>query len=229
MRFRLPGAMLALALPACGGHAAPSSGTSLDDVGHRIALTRPARRIVSLSPSTTELLFAIGAGPALVGRTRWCDYPPEAASVPSVGDGLDPNVELVVSRRPDLVVLYASTGNQGIIARLDALGIASASLKLDRLDDLPRAARLLGRLAGMAPRADSLAAWYQARLDSARSAGAAPERRVALVVWDNPPIVIGAGSFLTEVVALAGARNVFDDVAQPSAPTGIETITARDP
>jgi len=221
--------MLALALPACGGRTTPSSGTSLDDVGHRIALTQPARRVVSLSPSTTELLFAIGAGPALVGRTRWCDYPPDAASVPSVGDGLDPNVELVVSRRPDLVVLYASAGNQSVIARLDALGIASASLKLDRLDDLPRATRLLGRLTGTSPRADSLAAWYQTRLDSARSARAAPVRRVALVVWDNPPIVIGAGSFLTEVVALAGARNVFDDVAQPSAPTGIETITARDP
>jgi ABC-type Fe3+-hydroxamate transport system substrate-binding protein len=221
--------MVAVALPGCGGRQAPPRDALLDDLGHQVALARPARRIVSLSPSTTELLFAIGAGPVVVGRTRWCDYPPEAAAVPSVGDGLDPNVELLLSRRPDLVVLYASAGNQSVIARLDAMGIASASLKLDRLDDLPRAARLLGRLTGTAPRADSLAAAYQARLDSARAVRGAPARRVAVIVWDNPPIVIGAGSFLTDMLALAGARNVFDDVAQPSAPTGIETIAARDP
>lgn len=232
MRFPILVTVLAAALPACGGRGTLPPGARLDDLGHRIALTPPAQRIVSLSPSTTELLFAIGAGPAVVGRTRWCDYPPAAASVPSVGDGLDPNVEMVLSRRPDLVVLYASAGNRGVVGRLDGLGVASASLKLDRLDDLPRAARLLGQFTGTALRADSLAAWYQGRLDSARAARAAraaPDVRVALVVWDNPPIVIGAGSFLTEVVALAGARNVFDDIPQPSAPTSIETIAARDP
>jgi ABC-type Fe3+-hydroxamate transport system substrate-binding protein len=234
-------AILAVGLSACGGRRAPPRDALVDDVGHRVTLTQPAQRIVSLSPSTTELLFAIGAGSAVVGRTRWCDYPPEVAAVPSVGDGLDPNLELVLSRRPDLVVFYASPGNQSVIARLDRLGIASASLRLDRLDDLPGATRLLGRLARREPRADSLARAFQARLDSARAASGAPPSspapavaraapaRVAVIVWDNPPIVIGAGSFLTDLLALAGARNVFDDVPQPSAPTGIEAITARDP
>jgi ABC-type Fe3+-hydroxamate transport system substrate-binding protein len=235
LRLGLLSAILAAGLSACGGRSAPPRDAPVDDIGQRVALTQPARRIVSLSPSTTELLFAVGAGSAVVGRTRWCDYPPEVSAVPSVGDGLDPNAELVLSHRPDLVVLYASPGNQSVIARLDRLGIASASLQLDRLDDLPRAARLLGRLTGTAPRADSLARAFQARLDSARAASAAaqasaaPRTRVAVIVWDNPPIVIGAGSFLTEMLALAGARNVFEDVAQPSAPTGIEAIAARDP
>lgn len=226
--FRRPGAILATALIACGRDAPPQRAP-LDDLGHRVALTQPARRIVSLSPSTTELLFAIGAGPAVVGRTRWCDYPPEVAVVPSVGEGLSPNVELVLSRRPDLVVLYASSGNQGVIQRLDGLGVASASVRLDRLDDLPRAARLLGALTGHTRQADSLASWFQSRLDSARAARPAPAHRVAVVVWDNPPIVIGAGSFLTEMLGLAGARNLFDDLPQPSAPTSLEAVAARGP
>ncbi len=228
---------LVAALGACTTREAPPPDRLMDDLGHAVALARPARRIVSLSPSTTELLFAIGAGSRVVGRTRWCDFPPEAAAVPSVGDGLNPNLELVLSRTPDLVVFYASAANQGAIARLDGLGLATASVRLDRLDDLPRVARLLGRLTGTTRAADSLALGLAAALDSARAAGTAPGKprsyeagkRVAVVAWDNPPIVIGAGSFITELIELAGARNVFDDLASPSAQTGIEVIAARDP
>src|SRR3989441_11946489 len=72
---------------------------------------RPAQRIVSLLPSFTEILFAIGAGDRLVGRTQWCDYPPAALAIPSVGDGMPPNVEAVAGRKPDLVVLYNSRPN----------------------------------------------------------------------------------------------------------------------
>lgn len=229
MRFRpfLTGSVLVAA--ACLAREGRLPDTWVDDVGHRVVLDQPAQRIVSLSPSTTELLFAIGAGPRVVGRTHWCDYPPQVAAVPSVGDGLNPNLELVLSHRPDLVVFYASAANQSAIARLDGLKVAAASLRLDRLDDLPRAARLLGRLAGTERRADSLSLQFEARLDSARAARVAPARRVAVIVWDNPPIAIGAGSFLAELLALAGASNVFDDVLQPSVPTGIEAIAARDP
>lgn len=237
MRSRLFGTSLAAVLAACGTRAAPPPDRLVDDLGHPVALAGPARRIVSLSPSTTELLFALGAGGWVVGRTQWCDFPPEAVTVPSVGDGLNPNLELVLSRKPDLVVFYASAANQGVITRLDGLGLATVSVRLDRLDDVPRAARLLGRLTGATARADSLAARFAAALDSARAAGSAPAQsgsnergpRVAVVAWDNPPIVIGAGSFLTELIELAGGRNVFDDLAQPSAQTGIEAIAARDP
>lgn len=228
LRFGIVGSFL-LATLACAPREAAPPGGVVDDLGHAVVLARPAARIVSLSPSTTELLFAIGAGAQVVGRTRWCDYPPEVATVPSVGDGLNPNVELVVARRPDLVVFYASPANDGAIARLAELGITTASLRLDRLDEGPRAARLLGRLTGQSARADSLADAFATGLDSARAARPPATVRVAVLVWDNPPIVIGAGSFLTELLSLAGARNVFDDVPKPSAPTSVEAITARDP
>ena len=109
---RSPFVLAALVLPACAR--APSSGAivRMDDWGRTVALAAPARRIVSLAPATTELVFALGLGDRLVGRTRWCDYPPAALRVPDVGDGMGPNVEAVAARRPDLVLLYASPANR---------------------------------------------------------------------------------------------------------------------
>lgn len=190
----------------------------------------PARRVVSLSPAFTELLFAIGAGDRVVGRTAWCDAPAAALAVPSVGDGLAPNVEAVLARAPDLVVLYASATNASAVDRLAALGVPTRTLPMDRLDDVPAAARALGQLTGTAGHADSLAAAFTRAVDSARRATpSAPTRRVLLLAWEEPPIVIGGGSFQDELVTLAGAVNVFADLDLPSAQVTVEAIAARDP
>ncbi|HZI21114.1 MAG TPA: helical backbone metal receptor [Gemmatimonadales bacterium] len=197
-----------------------------DDAGRSVSLAAPARRIVSLLPSFTELLFAIGAGDRLVGRTTWCDYPPEARAVPNVGDGIPPNVEAVAARHPDLVVLYRAGPNAAAAEQLERLGIQVVLLDLNQLTDLGRAARILGRLTGREWSADSLGR----TMDSLASQPPVPSTHsIAFIVWDNPPIVIGAGSYLDRLAALAGARNVFHDIATPSAQVGIETIAARDP
>jgi ABC-type Fe3+-hydroxamate transport system substrate-binding protein len=189
-----------------------------------------ATRVVSLSPAFTELLFAIGAGDVVVGRTDWCDFPPAARSVPSVGDGIAPNVEAILARRPDAVLVYASGANTAATAQLRAANIAVITLPMDVLDDVPAAARRLGQLTGRPTRADSLARTFAAALDSARAVAAdGPVPRVMLLAWDQPPIVIGAGSFQHELVTLAGATNVFEDLPQPSGQVAIETIAARDP
>src|SRR5581483_7437187 len=154
-------ATLALACRA-GSRPAPGGGLRVvDDAGRTVALAGPARRIVSLSPAITELVFALGAGERLVGRTTWCDYPPAARAVPSVGDGLNPSVEAVAARRPDLVGLYRST--------------------------LDGAAAPLGRLTGRVRAGDSLAAALAAV--GARP-GPPLGVRLAFVTWDNPPVVI---------------------------------------
>ena len=227
-------AVVVAALVACRGseHASPSPRggaaalTVSDDVGRLVALAQPARRIVSLSPAVTELLFALGVGDRVVGRTTWCDYPPVVRLVPSVGDGLNPSLEAIAARRPDLVVLYRSPLNETAAAQLTRLGSAAVVLRQDRLEDVARAARLLGRLAGRPAAGDSLA-------DSLSRLLAAPAppsgRRLAFVVWDNPPIVIGAGSYLDQLATLAGAENVFHDIGAASAAVGLETIATRDP
>src|SRR5213079_206586 len=194
-RTHLAGLLL-FAMPACReASRTPPSGDLVvtDDAGRRVALAAPARRVVSLLPSFTELLFAIGAGDRLVGRTTWCDYPPEALAVPSVGDGMPPSVEAVAARRPDLVVLYRSGPNVTAAEQLERLGIRTVLFDLNLLEQLGPAARRLGALTGHSRAADSLARV----VDSLASQPPAPSTRsLAFIVWDNPPIVIGAGSYL---------------------------------
>lgn len=186
----------------------------------------PARRIVSLLPSFTEILFAIGAGDQVIGRTQWCDYPPAALQVPSVGEGLPPNIEAVAARKPDLVVLYNAGPNVIAAKQLDRIGIRALLLDMNRLEDIAPAARTLGRLTGLEQRAESLS---QAMDSLLHQPPPTATTSLAFVVWDNPPIVIGRGSFLDELAARAGARNVFHDVSAPSAQVSLETIVARDP
>src|SRR5881392_1336608 len=227
-RTHLAGLLL-FAMPACreAGRTPPSGDLVVtDDAGRRVALAAPARRVVSLLPSFTELLFAIGAGDRLVGRTTWCDYPPQALAVASVGDGIPPNVEAVAARTPDLVVLYRSAPNVTAAAQLGRLGIRSVLFDLNRLEELGPVARRLGVLTGQVGRADSLARVT----DSLASQPPVPSpQSLVFIVWDNPPIVIGAGSYLDRLAALSGARNVFHDVHSPSAQVSIGTIAARDP
>lgn len=197
-----------------------------DDAGRPITLAAPAHRVVSLAPSITELLFALGAGDRVVGRTTWCKYPPEAERVPVVGDGLNPNIEAVAAQRPDLVVLYRSQLNETAATQLERLGIPAVILAQDRLEDVARAARLLGRLTGRDAAGDSIVAVMDSLLRAPRPP---PRARVVFVVWDNPPIVIGAGSYLDQLTTLAGGANAFHDLAAASATVSIETIAARDP
>lgn len=216
-RFPAVAAVAALAAIACGPERTPVVGGV-------------AERVVSLAPAFTEILFAIGAGDRVVGRTAWCDMPPAARNVPSVGDGMAPNVEAIVARAPDLVVVYASPANTAAVERLAELGIRTLTLPMDRLAHVADAARVLGNATGVGDRAAALGARFAAALDSARAVGPpANPRRVLLLAWDGPPIVIGGGSFQHELVTLAGAENVFADLAQPSAQVTIETIAARDP
>jgi ABC-type Fe3+-hydroxamate transport system substrate-binding protein len=161
-----------------------------------------------------------------VGRTTWCRYPSAALLVPDVGDGLNPNLEAIAARRPDLVVLYRSQLNETAATQLARLGIPAVTLAQDRLEDIAHAARELGRLTGRDAAGDSIGAAIEALL---RTPAPAPIRRVAFVVWDNPPMVIGGGSYLDQLATLAGGANVFHDLGAASATVSIETIVARNP
>ena len=222
---------VATALAACVNVPRGWGITRVDDWGRTVSLRAPARRIVSLSPASTEILFALGLGGRVVGRTRWCDYPAAARAVADVGEGVGPNVEAVAARRPDLILLYASSANRAAAERFAALGIATAAIQLDRADDVRRAAVLIGGLAGAARAADSLVAVF----DSARAAAVREAPRLArhprlyVDVWTEPPMTVGRGSYLSEVIRAAGGENVFGDVRASSATVSLETIARRDP
>jgi ABC-type Fe3+-hydroxamate transport system substrate-binding protein len=127
-----------------------------------------------------------------------------------------------------LVVLYRSPLNETAAAQLGRLGVAAVTLAQDRLEDIAAAARELGRRTGRDAAGDSIAAAMEALLGRAPPPAAAIAR-VAFVVWDNPPMVIGAGSYLDQLATLAGGVNVFHDLGAASAVVSIETIAARNP
>ena len=208
---------------------AGATATAVDDAGDTVRLATVPRRIVSLIPATTELLFAIGAGPALVGRTQWCDYPAAALKVPNLGDGINPSVEAVLASRPDLVILYNSAQNAAIAGRLRTLGIATIRLNTDALRDVARVGRLLGRLTGHVAGADSMAAAFDTALAHATVTTAGKRPSVLLLVWEQPPMTIGSGSFLNELVERAGGANLFEDLSATAGTVSIEAVAARDP
>jgi ABC-type Fe3+-hydroxamate transport system substrate-binding protein len=218
------------AIGSCRNAPAPASRSGLvDDAGDTLALDAPAGRVVSLIPAATELLFAIGADSVVVGRTSYCDYPAAARAVPDLGDGIKPSIEAVLARRPDLVVLYNSGQNAAVAGRLRGLGIPTLRINTDALSDVPRVARMLGRVTGHQRGADSVAAAFDTAVTNAtrRLGGGRP--KVLLLVWEQPPMTIGRGSFLSELVERAGGENLFADVAASSGVVSIEAVAARNP
>ncbi len=221
---------LTAAAASCGRERASSGSlVAVDDAGDTVRLASPATRIVSLIPATTEILFAIGAGPHVVGRTKWCDYPAVAAAVTSVGDGINPNLEAILGARPDLVVMYRSGSNAGAALRLRQAGVPTLQLTVDRLTDVARVGHLLGILTGRERQADSMGRALDSALVTGTRHPDSTSPRILIVAWDQPPIAIGAGSFLSELVERAGGINVFEDLKEPSAQVSLEAIVQRDP
>ena len=211
--------------------AAPPKGQlqAVDDARDTVRLQAPARRVVSLIPAATELLFAIGAGTSVVGRTQYCDYPPAAQAVANLGDGIKPSIEAVLAQRPDLVVLYNSGQNAAVAGRLRELGIPHLRINTDALSDVPRVSRLLGLLTGHSRGADSVIAVFDTALAHATTAPTARRPKVLLLVWEQPPMTIGRGSFLSELIERAGGENLFADVTTSSGVVSIEAVAARNP
>ncbi len=227
-------ATIAFAIAACSGdRASLDRGSSIgtDDFGHPVLIAGdPPRRIVSLNPATTELLFALGVGERVVGRTHWDEWPDAARNVPDLGPGVRPNVEAVLAARPDLVVLYASADNRSAARRLREAGVRTISLKIDRIEHFVRATRLLGRVLGDSLRADRVADTVLATLDGVRERTAAmPQPRVVWPVDVSPVIVIGGGSFLSQLIEIAGAVNAYGDMAAVSPQLALEDVHRRAP
>ena len=226
------GLALGLGVISCSDGPPTTGEREVDDFGDTVTAGTQATpaRIVSLNPTSTELLFAIGAGPRIVGRTQWDVWPDEARSIPDVGPGLRPNVEAVLARRPDLVILYASEDNRSAAGQLRAAGVRTLALKIDSIGSFVRGARLLGLATGRHTEAALVVDSVMRTLERVRGATAGLERPgVFWHIWDSPIITIGAGSYMSELVEIAGGRNIYADLPEPSASVALEDIVRRDP
>ena len=226
-------AFLAIAtLASCGEPRRAAPVSDIDDFGDTIragTITSPAR-IASLNPATTELLFALGAGPRVVARTTWDVWPAAARAVTDVGPGLRPNVEAVLAQHPDLVVLYASAENRVAAQQLRAAGASVIALRTDRLADFVRASRELGRAVGESASASIVIDTMQRTLARVRAATLHLDHpTVFWHVWDSPIYTIGAGSFLDELLTIAGGTNIYADRSEPAPQVSLEDVIKRDP
>ena len=208
--------------------ATPDPVVVVDADGRTVSLVAPATRVVSLVPSATETLHAIGAASTLVGRTDF-DAQPWAEAVPSVGGGLEPSLEVLVSLDPDLVIRFAGEQDPRTAERLDDLGIPYVSVRPDRLEDILAIARLLGRATGYGEEGEALAVGLRDQLDEVAVAVAElPRIRVAYVLGGAPPWVSGSSTYISDVLALAGGDNVFTDLTAHYAPISPEELLSRD-
>ncbi len=223
-------ALVATVLACAGERAAVSGPIVVDDFGDTLRLAGPVTRVVSLNPVTTELLFALDAGALLVGRTSWDLFPAEAAAVPDMGAGMGPNIEMVIGQRPDLVLLYGSESNRTAAQQFRAAGIATLTYRTDKIEDLQRVVPIIAAAIGRDSLGRLVADSVRASVNAVRDLPRPSEPvRAFWHVWDAPLMTIGGGSYLSELLTVAGATNVFDDIAAPSPQISLEEVARRNP
>jgi iron complex transport system substrate-binding protein len=211
--------------PAHGG---PNQGSAVAASDERVAT-----RIVSLVPSFTETLFAIGAGPQVVGVSSFDRDPPEVARLPRVGGLLDPDLERILQLRPDLVVTYGS--QTALAQQLGRANIRTVSYRHGTIRDVLSSIEEAGRLTGHLDRARRLGADIEARLAAIRARTAGHPRPSVLLVFGREPLALrgiyasGGVGFLHELIEIGGGRDVFADVPRESVQATTELILARRP
>ena len=199
-----------------------------DASGAEVALAGPARRIVSLVPSATQTLRSIGADGALVGRTDF-DRDAWSRALPSVGGGIEPNLESIVALQPDLVIRFGGSQDPRTPRRLDELGIEHLAVRPDHLEDIYRTAAILGVVTGHEEAADSLVeSIRRGLLELSAKAATLPRVRVAYVLGGTPPFVSGPGTYIDEIVSLVGGDNVFRDLTVLYSSVSPEQLLTRD-
>lgn len=205
--------LLCLALLTPSAHAAQ---TVTDDLGRRVTLPHPPRQIISLAPSVTEILFAVGAGGKVAGDTAYCDWPPAARNLPHVGGPITPNAEKILALRPDLIILADQTlpraQADALAARWRAPVYVTAAATYAQVE---KDVAALGALAG-SPRAtaDALARMRAAQAVVRRAVQERPRPRVFVIVWDKPLMTAGGGSFIGDLIRLAGGVNVAEHMGE---------------
>lgn len=193
----------------------------------------PGRRIVSTAPSITEALFALGLGGRVAGVTTFCNYPEEARRLPKIGTYIQPNLEVIVSLRPDLVVVESNPIR--LREKLEALGLRVLELHFTTVADIYNSIERLGQVAGVPERAEALNRSIRSRLEEIRRRTAPlPQRTMLFLVGRSPNaleglIAVGRASYLNELITVAGGANIFRDAPTAYPKVSLEEVLARNP
>ena len=208
-----------------------SSIVITDQTGRTVTLPDIPQKIISLSPGNTEILFALGLGDRVIGRTEYCNYPAEALDVPSIGGFSTPNVEEIVALEPDLI-LAANIHIAEIVPQLEGYGLNVLCLDPADISDILDAITLVGEATAAESAAQTLVNNMQNRVDAvtAKTDGLtqAEKKRVLYIIWHDPLMAAGSGTFHDELIQMAGGINIAGDLE--GYPTlDMEAVIAADP
>jgi len=209
-----PGAFAARQAPPL----AAATRSVTDEIGRRVTVPSDVKRIVSLAPNLTEILYALGLDSKLVGDTDYCDVPAAAKTKPHVGSVLAPNLEAIVALHPDVILAVANSGNRKeTVEALDHTGLAVYAIDPRTVRDVLASIEHIAALAGAQQQGEELAARLQARLDAVQArVKELPPAHALFVVWDEPLITIGHNTLIADALRWAGAESVI--VSQQSWP-----------
>lgn len=201
-----------------------------DDARHTVTLPQPARRIVSLAPHATELLFAAGAGGYVVGVSDYSDYPPAARQLPSVGSSSALDIERIAALKPDLVIAWSSGNSASQLARLRALGIPVFESEPRQLEAIASSLQRLGQLAGVPDSGAAAAKAFSARLAQLTATyQQRPPVRVFYQIWQKPLMTLNGNHMVSSVIRLCGGENVFGQLPQLAPTVSTEAVLTANP
>ena len=213
----------------CTSPAAP--GNITDDLGRNIQIEAIPDRIVSLAPSNTEILFALGLGEKVVGVTDYCNYPDEAKDKPSIGGFSTVNIEAVVALEPDLI-LATERHSKTIIPALENLGCTVVALSPTTLDEVIESIDFVGEITGTQKEASQLTGNLQKRIATIKrktnNITQDEKPRVLYLTWHDPLMTAGTGTLADDVITTAGGINIASDISGDNA-ISLETVIDRNP
>ena len=218
-----------LAAQAPAAASGPFYKEVVDEMGRTVRIPQPVNRIISLAPSLTETVYALGMQDRLVGDTDYCDYPPEAQKKTKVGGAINPSIEQIVALRPDLVLITKGLNRPETARALDGLGIASYATDPHSVREIISSTQKLAGVLGAAEVGTSLGAELEKHLaELQQRLFGIPPRRVLFVVWTEPLISAGKGTFIADALRYAGAVSVIDST-QDWPQVSLEEVVKQQP
>ncbi|MBS0388928.1 MAG: ABC transporter substrate-binding protein, partial [Proteobacteria bacterium] len=204
--------------------------TLRDDEGRLLTLAAPPRRIVSLSPGATAMLFAAGGGARVVGTADFSDEPDAARSITRIGDSHGFDLERILALHPDVVVAWTGAFSAAQLLQFERAGLPVYRHRVARLDDLPVALRRLGALLDTRSTADAAADALHQRIGALRAHySRALKPRLLLQVWDRPVYTLGGEQLVSDAIEACGYRNVYAELSAAAPAVSLESVAARDP
>ncbi len=201
-----------------------------DDSGQEVRLKAPAKRIITLAPHATEILYAAGAGERLVGTVEFSDYPPAAKKVPRVGSYERLDLEAIAALKPDLIIAWETGNPAGQVEKLRALGLTVYASQPNRMEDVAAQLERFGQLAGTEATASAAAGQFRQRLENLRRGNAKkPPVRVFYQIWTAPLMTVGGPQIISDAIRLCGGENVFGKLGQMAPTVSVEAVLEADP